>query len=203
MPRRAQSNLRCANNAGGILPRLSPEESTAVLGHLVEKHPELRAEAEEFAAALISSQSIDEISSAVFEALTAVDLEALNTRAGAHSWGYMGPREAALALLQESIEPWIEDMKRKANLGFVSAAETVCVGVVEGLYQARNVQNDGALGWEPDFPVEGAGQVVEELLHACNAAVKRAMGERLLGMLTNRTPEWADMLRKVVDGCHN
>ncbi|MCI0540729.1 MAG: hypothetical protein L0Z50_36485 [Verrucomicrobiales bacterium] len=201
MPRQQQSNRRRDGDASGILPHLSPEESTAVLDHLIKRHRELRAEAEEFAATLVSSQSIDEIASAVYEAVKAVDLKALNTRAGRHSWGYMEPSEAAWELLDESIEEWVEDMKRMANLGFVSAAETVCAGIVAGLYQATNAQRDGALGWAPDFPIEESGHVLEELLRSSKATEKRATGERPLATLTDHTPEWADPLRGAVHAC--
>ena len=56
-----------------------------------------------------------------------------------------------LSSLEEAVGDLVEDMKRRADLGFVSAAEVVCTGIVEGLYQARDTQSDGALGWPRIF----------------------------------------------------
>ena len=125
-------------SASGLLDRLSSEEAVTVLRHLLDQHPELRSEAEQFAARLVSSSSIEEIAEGVHGRITSIDLDDLNGRAGAHSWGYVEPSQAAIDLLEEAVEDLVEDMKRRVELGLVAAAEVVCAGIVEGLYQARN-----------------------------------------------------------------
>jgi hypothetical protein len=65
--------------------------------------------------------------------------------------------------MDESLQDLADDMKRKADLGLVPAAQAVCAGIVQGLYQTRHVKSDGALGWAPDFPTEHAGYIVRSV----------------------------------------
>src|SRR2546430_8612475 len=37
----------------------------------------------------------------------------LNARAGSHEWGYVEPSEAAWEILEETVEPVLDDMKRQ------------------------------------------------------------------------------------------
>jgi hypothetical protein len=141
----------------------------------------------------------DGITQAVFSSITCIDLEDLNERAGAHSWGYVEPGEAAWELLEEALEEWIEDMRGKASSGRIAAAESTCIGIVQGLYQARNVQSDGALGWAPDFPAEAAGQAVKKLIQSCCPELARSTHERLREAFQAEVPEWTEMLSRVLD----
>ena len=184
-------------SAAGLLDRLSPGEASAVLQRILNKHPELRAEADQMAAELVTSISVEEVAEDVLDRVTGVGLDELNSRAGSHSWGYVEPSEAANELLEESIGDLVEDMKRQAELGFAPAAEAVCVGIVRGLYRARKTQSDGALGWDPDFPAERAGYTVEELIRAYRPATRQPALERLAAVLVREAPEWEDMFRRL------
>jgi len=183
----------------GLMDRLAVGEADAILRNLLERHPELRDEAERIAQVIVNTPSAEHIADQVFNAITSVDLDALNERAGAHSWGYVEPSEAAIELLEESLEDWIDDMKRKAELGLTPGAEAICAGIVQGLYRARNVNSDGALGWAPDFPAEEAGHVLDELLRSFTGKAKGAAQERLLGALVARAREWESLLRRAAN----
>jgi hypothetical protein len=63
----------------------------------------------------------------------------------------------------------------------------------------RNVNTDGALGWTPDFPAEEAGHVVGKFFRSSPPSVKLAAGKALDEMLAARAPEWADLLRRVMN----
>ena len=186
-----------ATPASKLLERLKAEEADFVLRRLLDQHPELRAEAGQIAATLVSSSSVEDVAEDVFDRVTGVGLDALEGRAGAHSWGYVEPSQAANELLEESIEDLVEDMKRKAELGLAPAAEAMCAGIVCGLYQARRTESDGALGWNPDFPVERGGYAVEELIRACPRTARQATLERLVELLIREAPEWGDMFRRI------
>ena len=111
----------------------------------------------------------------------------------------MEPSDAAQNLLEEAIEEVVEDMKRRAELGLVPAAEALCAGIVQGLYQARDTKSDGALGWAPDFPTEHANYVVGVFLCACPQAARKAAQKELLETLVERAPKWAEDLRHTAD----
>ena len=159
-----------ASSKTGPLDNLTPVEAQSVLRELLNRHSELRHEAEAPARGIAVPPSIEEIADEVFDEVTGIGLDALNERAGSHSWGYVEPGEAAAELLEESLEDFITDMNRQTEAGLNAGAEAICAGLVEGLYRARDTKWDGALGWAPDFPGERACQVLEEFLQAKGSA---------------------------------
>jgi hypothetical protein len=185
--------------ATSVLQRLRADEAAAVLKILLERHQTLRSEAEEIATDLVSSPAVHEVGEGVFAAVTFIDIDEVTARAGRTSWGYVDPADAATELLEEAIEDFISDMKRRMQLGLEDAAEAICRGVVVGLYMARESESDGALGWAPDFPAEEACNVVEELLRACPVAKRTGTRDRLLGLLAQDVPDWREMLEQVAN----
>jgi len=183
----------------GLLERLSPQEAVEVLNQLLEKHPELCPEAEQFAISYVSSTSVEDVAQDVEDRVLRIDLEALNGRAGKHSWGYVEPGDAAVELLEESLEDLTDDMKRKAELGLVAAAQAICLGIVQGLYGMRKTNSDGALGWAPEFPAEHADYVVGEYICACSRAVRKEARKSLAAALPECAPEWAEGLERAAD----
>jgi hypothetical protein len=181
------------------LDKLRPEEAVAVLRQLLADHPELRSEAETIATEVMSTPSIEDVAEDVYQELTRIDLAALSERAGSHSWGYVEPSEAAAELLTEAVEDWVEEMKRSLELGLLEPAESLCIGIVQGLYRARDTDSDGALGWAVDFPAEEASEVVEEFLKGCHPPARIAAEAKLMRIVAEQYPEWVEILQRVAE----
>ena len=98
------------------------------------------------------------------EAACAPGLEDLNGRAGRHEWGYVGPDEAAWEILEEAVEPFVSDLKRRMELGLEAEALEICKGVVLGLYRVEHGKGGGLAEWASDFPAEAAGDAIETWL---------------------------------------
>jgi len=175
-----------------VLGQLKPEEGAGVLRSLLERHPELVAEAEEIARARVTDVDPDAVAEDVEGVVLDLDLDDLNSRAGRHSWGYVEPSEAAWELLAEAVDPFLEEMKRHIELGFEAAATATCAGIVFGLYRCRGKSSDQVLGWAEDFPAETAGDAVATLARESTAKHRRTW--RLPGVIVDRVPEWAEMI---------
>ena len=85
-----------------LLPKLNPAESAGVLHSLLERHPELVAEAEQIAQATVTDVDAETVAEDVEETILGLDLDDLEARAGRKSWGYVEPTEAAWELLGEA-----------------------------------------------------------------------------------------------------
>lgn len=177
---------------GKVLARLKAEESASVLRSLLERHPDLLAEAEAMASAAVTEVDADAIAEDVEQAVLDLDIDDLGTRAGRKSWGYVEPTEAAWELLGEAVDPFLEEMKRHVELGFEVAATAACAGIVLGLYRCRRKNSDQVLGWAEDFPAETAGHAVATLARESSAKHRRAW--RLPDAIVDQIPEWADMI---------
>jgi hypothetical protein len=182
----------------GTLDRLSGDEAATVLRLLLKRHPELAKEISALAGSVIGEVSIEEIADTVEDEVRSLDLEDLNSRAGRHAYGYVEPTQAAWDLVEETVMPFLEDIKRRAEAGQQAAALNTCVGVVLGLYRLRNNDNDPFLGWAVDSPDEMAGEAVVTLCKTLRKAKPARDGPTapagLPAIFRETAPEWADML---------
>jgi SOS-response transcriptional repressor LexA len=182
------------------LLQLKEGEAAALFRSLLTKHPELSAEAETLAASVIGDVAMEDIAQEAEDAVRALDLDDLNSRAGSHSYGYVEPTEAAWELIEEAVMPLIEDIQRRMDAGQTDAALATCAGVVLGLYRVRHEAGDGCLGWAPDAAAEIAGEAVCTL----RSALRKMGAKRIAGqscdsvptVLYDAAPEWVDMLER-------
>jgi hypothetical protein len=75
--------------------------------------------------------------------------------------GYVEPSEAAWEILEETVEPFRDDMKRYLELGREAEALEICKGLVLGCYRLSERAGGDVLEWAPDFPAEAAGHALE------------------------------------------
>jgi len=195
-PGERQRQRTKSGESQSVLGRLTDQESSIVLRTLLERHKPLREEAEKLATEIVNTPCCEDIASAVADAVTSLDIQDLNGRAGATRYGYTEPTEAAWQLLEEAVEDFLADMKRRAELGLTDAAIAMCRGIVTGLYATRSIASDGPLGWAPDFPAEEAGHAVSEVLRSVPEESREAIRARLVDALTTDVPDWAEMLTR-------
>jgi hypothetical protein len=179
------------------LKRLQPSEAQEVLDSLLKAHPELRKEAEGVARSLIAEVSFEEVAEQVEWALAHLGLDDLGDRAGKHSWGYVGPTEAAWELLQEAIDPFIAELDRQLELGLWRQALETCKGLVLGLYEVRNKQSDGCLGWAPDFAGETAAEALKKWLGGQSGRKKVSFPS---SFVDEHVPKWKALIDPVLSG---
>src|SRR5829696_7922161 len=94
----------------------SEAEKADVLDELVAIDHELQDRAERVARSRLSDVETDGVASAVTAALLALDQEDLAANVGRTRYGYVEPTEAAWSLLEEAVEPWLEDIARRASV---------------------------------------------------------------------------------------
>lgn len=182
---------RKAKRTAGVLDKMSPGEQAGILRTLLERHPELRREAEAEAVEMMSAPSEEDVAEDVFDAVSSLSIEALNGRAGKQPFGYVEPGEAAWEILEEAVEGFVADMKRRATLGLIEAATVICCGIVLGLHRAEHAGSKELLEWAPDFPSEAACNAVVELMRSFPAAARESVRAHLLLAAASREPNLA------------
>lgn len=186
-----------------VLDALQPQEALLTVIRLVAAHPELLAEVEAIARSVLGDVSFESIADEVEDAVRQLTLDDMNGRAGKHSWGYVEPTEAAWELLEEAVEPYVEDMKRKFGAGLESEALVLCQGIVLGLYRLRDPAASDFLAWAEDFPGAAAGNAIEELLAVAKEKKKTGGQSRKTRpalaneFATRYVPEWHEMVKRI------
>jgi hypothetical protein len=116
---------------------LSAAEKAAVLDELLAARPDLRKPAEAYAAQVMTGADRSAVADDVENALQGLDIEELNIRAGYRPGrGYVHPAEASDEILDEVLQPFLDDLHRRAGFGMRSAAAELAAGILLGLYLA-------------------------------------------------------------------
>jgi len=128
------------------------------------RHSELSGEINELAVELLETVDIDELATKVGDGLRALDLFDA-TDPDPRSPRYVDLWESAQHTLDLFMKPHIADLERRIELGLRDAAESTCLGIVLGLYHARESEDDSdaLLAHAPDFCASEAEHVVERL----------------------------------------
>jgi hypothetical protein len=174
-------------NAGRrALRSLDAAERASVLILLLQEHPQLLDRAEQLATDQLETIDREEIAEEVACALQSIPPEEVGNRSGRQRvQGYVEPDQVVWDLLEETIEPFLRDIARRADLGMGDAALAIGFGVLAGLYECRLSPEDGSvLAWAP------ADEAMPELA----AEVVSALGKADLAMpadaLNEICPEW-------------
>jgi hypothetical protein len=128
------------------LDRLTTGENGDLLGKLLESHPELTAEVERLALARLAAVDADEVAEAIEWALRDADADQLAYRAGrVRGRGYVHENEAASEILEELLQPELDDLTRRAALGLHDGARQMAIGLLRGLANCRDGTPEGTV----------------------------------------------------------
>jgi hypothetical protein len=65
--------------------------------------------------------------------------------------------------VHEVLDPFLDDVRRRAGLGLLGAAGAVATGIVAGLYEVRDSEDGSVLAYAgPDSPGDLADEVLRE-----------------------------------------
>lgn len=174
-------------NNRSALDALSAAEKAAVLEELLAARPDLRESADACAARFMKDASRSTIADDVATALKYLDIDELNTRAGYRpGFGYVHPVEAADEILDEALQPFLDDLQRRASLGMGSAATEVAAGILLGLYNCREGGSETLLEYAPDYAAERASVMVSDCV---KLGIDLPAAE-----LVDLMPGWSDLL---------
>ncbi|MPZ26101.1 MAG: hypothetical protein GEV12_06535 [Micromonosporaceae bacterium] len=170
------------------LAALSAGEKAAVLDRLLTGRADLRKLAETYAAERLSAGDREAVAADVGNALQCLDIDELNGRAGPQPGrGYVHPVEAAAEILDEALQPFLDDLARRAGLGMSASAVELAAGVLLGLYRCRDGGAGSLLEESPDYAHERAPAVVDQ----CARLGLELPAAELLDLM----PEWGTVLR--------
>jgi hypothetical protein len=168
------------------LDALASAEKAVVLDELLTAWPDLREPAEVCAVRLMRDADRSAVADDVGGALQGLGIDELSGRAGYRpGFGYFDPAEAADEILDEALQPFLDDLQRRAGLGIGSAATEVAAGILLGLYNCRDGGPETLLEYAPDYAAERASAVVSDCTR---------LGIELRAELVDLMPTWSDLL---------
>lgn len=155
-----------ARTLSPVLSSLIGDEHVAVLTNLLDAHPELCDHAELLANESLSNVDIEHVADAVQAALASIPLHDLGARAGRVRGGYVHETDAAWDLVDEAIEPFRNDVKRRATVGLPEAAVALATGTIAGLYRHREPDEGTVVAYAGTDAIDHLGDEVHVLIEA-------------------------------------
>jgi hypothetical protein len=169
-----------------VIKKLSAEQALEVLKRLRGKGGKIQEAVLAEARNVLSEIDLDETADEVFFVL-----EDCSNRAGSSRDGYTSPDEAAVEIMEESLEPFFDQTRRYHELGMPAEEMTHCMGLILGIYRYEHESKSEFREWSIDIPVECAGDRLREWRErGQDLAFAEAMDE----FIQERCPNWAGYL---------
>ena len=137
-------------NPHEIINRLSPNDALTVLKTLANDDETLAARIAEIATAHLSEVDPEDIALELYDELDSLEVEEIWDRAGESRHGYVSPDEAADQMIDEIIDPYLEELKKYQALGMNTGANRLCMGLLLGLYRFEDKSTSRFKEWAPD-----------------------------------------------------
>lgn len=135
-----------------LVDKLTPSDALAILKELANSDSDILLKIEEIAKKHLSDIDLDEIAEEVFSELDRLYVEDLWDSSGATSFGYIEPHERAYEMFEETIEPFIDEMKKYRNTKMFQEERIYCMGILKGIYKYEIEAKSEFKDWAADVP---------------------------------------------------
>lgn len=178
-------------NPHEIINRLSPNDALQVLKTLARDDESLAARIAEVATAHLSEVDPEDVAFELYHELDSLEVEEIWDRAGPSRDGYVEPGEAADQMIDEIIDPYLEELKKYRALGMNAEANRMCMGLLLGLYRFEDQSSSTFKEWAPD----AAGIFADAVVDAWKAgSPSRADVEALKTFIREELSGWGPRL---------
>jgi hypothetical protein len=145
-----------------IFDNISPVEALEILRQLTRTDKNLKKKVIELAENLIRAVDVDEICDDVFYTLDEIDVHELWDNSGPSRDGYISTEEMSLEMVEDALEPFVQEMHRLLDLEMYQEAKFYCMGILKGIYRYEKESESEFKDWASDIPAETFGSILSE-----------------------------------------
>ncbi|MBI4320136.1 MAG: hypothetical protein HY675_16730 [Chloroflexi bacterium] len=153
--------MRSDKDSHKIIDELSHADALSVLRALADEDERLGRRIAEIARGRLSDVDREEIANALYAELDTLDVEDVWDQAGSKRHGYVEPSEVAYQMVEEVLEPFLDELRKYQKLGKPVEATQLCAGLLMGLYKFEGESTSEFKDWAADAPTSFAAEVVE------------------------------------------
>ena len=144
-----------------IINQLPPTDALAILRALAGSDDQLAARITEMATARLRGVDPEDVAADLYDELDSLEVEEVWDRAGRTRYGYVEPHQAAEQMIEETIAPFLEELKKYQALGMNAEANRMCMGLLLGLHRFERESTSEFKDWASGAPNAFAGEVVD------------------------------------------
>ncbi len=172
------------NKSKKIIDTIEPIEALKILKLLSENDLTLAKQIEKLFLEQVQKIDMEDLAADILAELDFIDVEDLWERSGSTRDGYIEPGEAAWAMLEEAINPYIEKMKRYHSLKMFKEEMACCMGLISALHQFENESESEFKEWVVDAPLSIADDILSTWKESCNEPELRQTMENFIAKLS-------------------
>lgn len=137
-----------------IIDQISESDALVILRCLIRENPKLTQKIEQIAKKHLSAVHIGDVAENLYFDLNRLEVEELWDRSGKTRYGYVDPGEAADAMFEEVLEPYVDELRKYLKLSMHKEAKTYCKGLLLGIRKFETESNTEFKSWAVDIPSE-------------------------------------------------
>ena len=172
-----------------ILDKISASEAQSILKQIAGEDEGLRKRIIELAEDLLRDVDVEEVCGDVYYKLDGIDVHELWDRAGAKTDGYTSPEDMAFEMVEEALEPFLQEMRRLFDLEMRHEAKLYCMGILKGIYQYEKDSGSEFKDWATDIPGESFGTILDEWEERKS---NKKDGKEMKDFISDECSDWAD-----------
>jgi hypothetical protein len=146
---------------------------------------------------VLAAVDVEEIANEVFEQLDGIVVQDCWDRAGRHRDGYTAPEEAAVQLIEEELQPFVDQVERYHSMGMTKQEQDYCMGIILGTYRYDKESKSEFKDWCEDVPAECAGCLLDEWRERNRATSATAVMD---AFIRQHCPDWAKCMNRATEG---
>jgi hypothetical protein len=174
-----------------IFNKISPSEALEILKQIAKTDKKLKKRIVELAEEIFRNIDVEAVCDDVFGALDGIDVHELWDRAGSKTDGYTSPENMAVAMIEKSLEPFLQELYRLFDLKMHKEANLCCMGILKGIYQYEEDSGSEFKDWATDIPGESFGYIIKEWKKRCNNNKDKKEMKDFLSKECHNWYEWA------------
>jgi DNA-binding transcriptional regulator YhcF (GntR family) len=175
-----------------IISKLTAQQGLMIVERLARKGGKLREAVVAEAMNILTEIDLDETADQVFDALDSIDIQDCWDRSGGSRDGYTSPEEAAAEIIDEELQPFIDQVERYCELEMPAQETAYCMAVVFGLYRYDQESKSEFRELSEDVPGECAGLLLDKWRER-NPDKGRL--DAMREFIRERCPEWPRLLK--------
>jgi hypothetical protein len=176
-----------------MIRKLTGEQALKIVERLRRKGGKLQEAVLTETMNVLTEIDLDETADEVVAVLEFIDVQDCWDRSGGSRYGYTSPDEAATEIIEEKLQPFMDQIERYHEMGLPEQEAVYCMGVIFGIYRYEREAESEFKQWSEDIPAE-CGHLLLDKWRGRNPDGARinAMHE----FIRTRCPDWAKWLKE-------
>ncbi len=167
MPKKSKKPARPETEKNRILDKIGAYDALVILKALAREDESIANRIKQIALEYLRDVDIEGIAGQVFSSLETIDVEDVWEESGSTRFGYVDPTDRAWEMFEETLEPFIEELKKYLELSMHTEAKNYCMGILKGIYQFDMRSESAYKEWVEDAPYENFRRVLDDWKENC------------------------------------